>query len=45
MTDVPYDSIDTNELIAKDIGVDWERCYHERDEIRTKFQESVTIPE
>lgn len=45
MTDVPYDSIDTNELISKDIGVDWERCYHERDEIRTKFQESVTIPE
>ena len=45
MTDAPYDSIDTNELIAKDIGVDWERCYHERDEIRTKFQESVTIPE
>ena len=45
MTEVPYDSIDTNELIAKDIGVDWERCYHDRDEIRTKFQEWVTIPE
>ena len=45
MTEVPYDSIDTDELIAKDIGVDWERCYHDREEIRTKFQEAVTVSE
>ena len=45
MTDVPYDSISTDELISMDIGVDWDRCYHDRDEIRTKFQEAVTISE
>ena len=45
MTEVPYDSVDTDGLIANDMGVDWVRCYQQRDEIRTKFQESVTIPE
>ncbi|MBR2258819.1 MAG: extracellular solute-binding protein [Blautia sp.] len=45
MKEVPYDSIDTDELISKDIGVDWERCYHDREEIRTRFQEAVTISE
>ena len=39
----PYDSVDTDELMKKDIGVDWDRCYHQRDEIRTKFEEAVTI--
>ena len=45
MTEIPYDSISTDELIAMDIGVDWDRCYHDRDEIRSKFQEAVTISE
>ena len=45
MKDVPYDSIDTDGLIATDMGVDWVRCYTQREEIRTQFQESVTIPE
>ena len=45
MTEIPYDSVDTDSLIAVDMGVDWVRCYQQRDEIRTKFQESVTIPE
>ncbi len=45
MTEVPYDSIDTNSLIASDMGVDWERCYQNRDEIRTEFQERVTVTE
>ena len=45
MTAVPYDSIDTNSLIASDMGVDWERCYQCRDEIRTEFQERVTVTE
>ena len=44
-SEVPFDSIDTDGLIATDMGVDWVRCYTLRDEIRTKFQESVTIPE
>lgn len=45
MTEVPYDSVDTDGLIEKDLGVDWVRCYTQRDEIRTQFQENVTVPE
>ena len=40
---VPFDSIDTDGLIETDLGVDWVRCYSLRDEIRTEFQERVTI--
>lgn len=42
-SEIPYDSISTDDLIKRDIGVDWERCYRDRDEIRTKFQEAVTV--
>lgn len=42
MTEVPFDSIDTDGLIKTDMGVDWVRCYTARDEIRTNFQEKVT---
>ncbi len=42
--DIPFDSIDTNELITRDIGVDWVRTYTQRDEIQNAFQQSVTIP-
>lgn len=42
---VPYDSIDTNGLIETDMGVDWVRCYSQRDEIRKEFEENVTIPQ
>ena len=45
MEEVPYDSISTDSLIESDMGVDWVRCYTMRDEIRTEFQERVTIPE
>ena len=41
--EIPYDSVDTDGLIEKDMGVDWVRCYTQREEIRTKFQEAVTI--
>lgn len=44
MEEVPYDSISTDALIEKDMGVDWDRCYQNRDEIRTRFQEAVTLP-
>lgn len=44
MSEYPYDSMDTDALIEKDMGVDWERCYHDRDEIRGQFQEAVTMP-
>ncbi len=40
--EIPYDSISTDDLIARDLKVNWDRCYHERDEIRKKFQEAVT---
>lgn len=40
--EAPYDSVDTDELIRKDMGVDWVRCYTQREEIRTRFQEAVT---
>ncbi len=43
LKDVPYDSIDTDGLIETDMGVNWERCYQDRDEIRTEFQERVTV--
>ena len=43
MKEVPFDSVDTDGLIEKDMGVDWERCYQDREEIRTEFQERVTV--
>jgi iron(III) transport system substrate-binding protein len=42
MTEYPYDSVDTEWLIENDMGVDWERCYQSREEIRSEFQERVT---
>ena len=40
---VPAGSINTDDLVALDIGVDWERCYRQRDEIRMKFEENVSL--
>lgn len=39
----PYDAIPTNEVTKKPIPIDWEKCYKERDQIRTLFQDNVTI--
>ncbi len=39
----PYDGKATQELIDTNIEVDWEKCYKERDAIRTMFQEHVTV--
>lgn len=41
----PYDAIPTAEIIANAIEIDWEKAYKEREEIRTKFQENVTVPQ
>lgn len=41
----PYDAIATSEILKNIISVDWEKCYKNREEIRTLFQEHVTIPE
>ena len=39
----PYDAIPTNEIRANVLPVDWDHCFRQREEIRTKFQEAVTI--
>ncbi|MBQ8161220.1 MAG: ABC transporter substrate-binding protein [Clostridia bacterium] len=44
MDEFPYDSVSTDSLIEKDMGVDWNRCYQDREEIRARFQEAVTLP-
>lgn len=41
----PYDAIPTEDILKNTIPVDWEKCYREREEIRTMFQEYITIPE
>lgn len=41
----PYDSLPNDEIYATTLPVDWERCYKDRDSIRTAFEENVTIPD
>jgi iron(III) transport system substrate-binding protein len=43
--EAPYDAIPTKEILANSMPVDWEKCFKEREEIRTLFQENVTIPQ
>ena len=42
MEDIPYDSVDTNWLIEKNLGVDWENAYKNRETINTAWTETVT---
>jgi iron(III) transport system substrate-binding protein len=42
MTEYPYDSMDTDALIEKDMGVDWEKAYKNREQIRNLWTEKVT---
>ena len=42
MEEIPYGSVDTDGLIAKDLGVDWENAYRNREEINTLWTEKVT---
>ena len=42
LTEFPAHSIDTNELIGMDMGVDWEKAYHEREAINNLWTEKVT---
>jgi iron(III) transport system substrate-binding protein len=39
----PYDAIPISEIIKNKMDVNWENCFRQREEIRTKFQDSVTI--
>lgn len=43
--ETPYDGKALSELLSNTISVDWEKCYKQRDDIRTMFQEYVTIPQ
>jgi iron(III) transport system substrate-binding protein len=38
----PYDAIPTAQIKANNMPVNWENCFRQREEIRTKFQEAVT---
>ncbi|MDR3284997.1 MAG: ABC transporter substrate-binding protein [Treponema sp.] len=38
----PYDAIATSQIKANNMPVNWENCYRQREEIRTKFEEAVT---
>lgn len=39
----PYDGKPLTEILKNTIPVDWEKCYKEQDQIRTMFQEYVTV--
>ena len=41
MNQIPYGSVDTEELIAKDMGVNWENVYHSREEINLAWMDIV----
>ena len=42
MAETPEHSVSTDELVAKDLGVDWEKAYKEREEIKKLWSEKVT---
>lgn len=42
MKEIPYDSVDTDSLIEKDLGVDWENAFRNREAINTAWTEIVT---
>ena len=42
MEEIPYASVDTNGLIEKDLGVDWENAYQNREAINKAWTETVT---
>ena len=42
MDEVPYHSVSTDELIQKDIGVNWERAFHDREQIKETWTTRIT---
>ena len=38
----PVNSVNTDELVQKDLGVDWDKAYHEREQIKRLWSEKVT---
>ena len=41
----PFDAIPTKDITKNTMPIDWVDCYSNRSEVRTKFEESVKIPE
>ncbi len=41
-SDIPAGSVSTDELIGRDMGVDWDRAYHSREDIRNLWTLKVT---
>ena len=39
---IPAGSVDTGSLVEKDMGVDWDKAYHEREAINNLWTEKVT---
>jgi len=44
MDEHPYDSVSLPKLLENTISVDYEKCFRQREEIRTMFQNNVTVP-
>lgn len=42
MSDIPYHSVSTDELIRTDIGVNWEKAYHDREQIKQTWTSKIT---
>ena len=42
MKEIPFASVDTDSLIQKDLGVDWENAFRNREAINTAWTEIVT---
>lgn len=42
MSEIPDGSVSTDELVAQDLGVDWDKAYHEREQIKKLWSEKVT---
>ena len=42
MKEIPHGSVDTEQLIEKDLGVDWENAFRNREAINTAWTEIVT---
>lgn len=44
VAEYPYDAVPLSDMMKNTLPVDWEKCYKQREEIRTMFQNNVTIP-
>ena len=45
MDKTPYDGAKLEDILKNNNPIDWDKAYHQRDEIREMFQKYVTVPE